>query len=160
MYMPMNNTCMDLAMSVEVAGPSDGYDVRFEHRHLPGADPATAPVGRIEAVSASTGRTLWRYQQRAPIYGSLLTTGGNLVFSGDVVRRFRAFDAATGAILWQTILNGPVSGRPMTFGLEGRQYLAIGSGGITQGTSFLQLTPELNTPSGSNTLFVFALPES
>ena len=47
----------------------------------------------------------------------------------------------------------------MTYGVDGRQYLAIGAGGQTQGTGFLQLTPELNTPSGSNTLFVFALPE-
>ncbi len=96
MYMPLNNACMDLAMSVEVAGPSDGYDIRYQVQHTPGADPAAAPVGRIEAVSASTGQTLWRYQQRAPIYGSLLATGGDLVFSGDVVRRFRAFDASTG----------------------------------------------------------------
>ena len=160
MYMPMNNACMDLAMSVDVAGPSDGYDVRFEVRHIPDVNPDIAPVGRIEAVSASTGTTLWKYEQRAPIYGSLLATGGNLIFSGDVVRRFRAFGADTGTVLWETILNGPVSGRPMTFSVNGRQYLAVGSGGITQGTSFLQLTPELSTPSGSNTLFVFALPES
>ena len=159
MYMPLNNACMDLAMSVEVAGPSDGYDIRTQVRHVPGVDPDTAPVGRVEAVSASTGVTLWSYQQRAPIYGSLLATGGNLVFSGDVVRRFRAMHAETGEILWETILNGPVSARPMTYSVNGRQYLAIGSGGQTQGTGFLRLTPELSTPSGSNTLFVFALPE-
>ena len=159
LYMPLNNACMDIAMSVEVAGPSDGYDVRVQVRHGPDVDPDTAPVGRVEAVSASTGETLWSYQQRAPIYGSLLATGGNLVFSGDVVRRFRALDADTGAIRWETILNGPVTGRPMTYSVDGRQYLAIGAGGQTQGTGFLQLTPELNTPSGSNTLFVFALPE-
>ena len=159
LYMPMNNACMDIAMSVEEAGPSDGYDVRVQVRHRPDVDPDTAPVGRLEAVSASTGDTLWLYEQRAPIYGSVLATGGNLLFSGDVVRRFRAFDAETGDVLWQTILNGPVSGRPMTFSVGGRQYLAVGSGGLTQGTGFLQLTPELTTPSGSNTLFVFALPE-
>ena len=158
LYNPLNNACMDLAMSVEVAGPSDGYDIRTRVRHLPGVDPTTAPVGRLEAVSASTGTTLWTYEQRAPIYGSVLATGGNLVFSGDVVRRFRALNAENGSVLWQTILNGPVSGRPMTYSVDGRQYLAIGAGGLTQGTSFLQLTPELNTPSGSNTLFVFALP--
>ena len=158
-YMPMNNACMDIAMSVEVAGPSDGYDVRTAVRHVPGADPDTAPVGRVEAVSVSTGETLWSYQQRAPIYGSVLATGGNLVFSGDISRRFRALDAETGTVVWQTILNGPVSGRPMTYSVDGRQYVAIGSGGLTQGTSFLTLTPELSTPSGSNTLFVFALPE-
>ena len=158
MYMPMNNACMDLSMSVEEAGPSDGYDVRAVVRHHPDLDPDTAPVGWLEAISASTGRTLWRYQQRAPIYGSVLATGGNLVFSGDTVRRFRAFNAETGDILWQTILNGPVSGRPMTYSVNGRQYVAIAAGGITQGTSFLQITPELTTSTGSNTLFVFALP--
>jgi alcohol dehydrogenase (cytochrome c) len=159
MYMPLNNACMDIAMSVEEAGPSDGYDVRVTVRHLPGVDPDTADLGRLEATSASSGETLWTYEQRAPIYGSVLTTGGNLLFSGDVIRRFRAFDAENGSVLWETILNGPVSGRPMTYSVDGRQYLAIGAGGLTQGTSFLQLTPELTTPSGSNTLFVFALPE-
>ena len=159
LYMPLNNACMDLWMSVEVAGPSDSYDIRTEMRHVPGADPDTAPVGHIEAVSASTGETLWSYKQRAAIYGSLLATGGNLIFSGDIVRRFRAFDARTGDVLWQTILNGPVSARPMTYSVGGRQYVAIGAGGVTQGTRFLEITPELTTPSGSNTLFVFALPD-
>ena len=144
MYMPMNEACMD----------------GRRMRHIPGADPETALVGRLEAVSASTGETLWSHQQRAPFYGSTLATGGNLIFAGDLVRRFRAHDAETGAVLWQTILNGPVGGRPMTYSVDGRQYLAIGSGGLSKGTAFLQLTPELNTPSGSNTLFVFALPES
>ena len=159
MYMPMNNSCMDLAMAVEVAGPSDGYDLSTRIRHVPGVDPATAPIGRIEAVSASTGETLWSYQQRAPIYGSVLATGGNLLFSGDVVRRFRAFNAETGAVLWETVLNGPVGGRPITYSVGGRQYLAVPAGGVTQGSSFLRLTPELTTTRGSNTLFVFALPE-
>jgi alcohol dehydrogenase (cytochrome c) len=159
MYMPMNNTCMDIAMSVEVAGPSDGYDVSTRVRHVPGVDPATAPVGRLQAISASTGKTLWTYQQRAPLYGSVLATGGNLVFSGDVVRRFRAFNAQDGKMLWETILNGPVGGRPMTYSVGGRQYLAIGAGGVTQGTGHLALTPELTTATGSNTMFVFALPQ-
>ncbi len=159
MYMPMNNTCMDLTMSVEAAEVTDGYALSTRVRHVPDADPATAPVGRLEAVSASTGKTLWTYQQRAPIYGSVLATGGNLLFSGDVVRRFRAFNAENGTMLWETILNGPVSGRPMTYSVGGRQYLAITAGGVTQGTRFLRLTPELTTTRGSNTIFVFALQE-
>ena len=113
----------------------------------------------MQAISASTGRTLWQYEQRAPIYGSVLATGGNLVFFGDTIRRFPAFHAETGDILWQTILNGPVSGRPMSYSVNGRQYVAIPAGGITQGASFLRIRPELTTSTGSNTLFVFALPE-
>jgi alcohol dehydrogenase (cytochrome c) len=155
----MNNTCMDIAMSVEVAGPNDGYDLTTRLRHVPGVNPATAPVGRVDAISASTGKTLWTYQQRAPIYGSVLATGGNLVFSGDVVRRFRAFDAQNGQIVWETILNGPVSGRPMTFSVGGRQYVAIGAGTTVIGTGPMGLTPELTTTLGGNTLFVFALPQ-
>jgi alcohol dehydrogenase (cytochrome c) len=160
MYMPMNNTCMDIAMSVEKATIAAGYAMTTKVRHVPGADPATAPVGRLQAVSASTGKTLWTYQQRAPIYGSVLATRGNLVFSGDLVRRFRAFNAENGTVAWETILNGAVSGRPMTYSVQGRQYLAITAGGVTQGTGILEgLTPELNTPRTGNTLFVFALPE-
>lgn len=159
LYMPLNNTCMDIAMSVEKAGPSDGYDLSTRIRHVPGVDAATASVGRLQAVSASTGKTLWTHQQRAPIYGSVLATGGNLIFSGDLVRRFRAFDAQSGAVLWETILNAAVSGRPMTYSVGGRQYLAIGAGGVTQGTGILDgLTPELNTPRTGTSLFVFALP--
>ncbi|MGH9255243.1 MAG: pyrroloquinoline quinone-dependent dehydrogenase [Vicinamibacterales bacterium] len=159
-YMPMNNTCMDISMSVEKATPAAGYGMTTKVRHVPGTDPATAPVGRLQAVSVSTGKTLWTYQQRAPIYGSVLATRGNLIFSGDVVRRFRAFNAESGTMLWETILNGAVSGRPMTYSVGGRQYLAIAAGGVTQATGILEgLTPELNTPRTGNTLFVFALPE-
>ena len=143
MYMPMNESCQDGRRMV----------------HIPGVDPDTALVGRLEAVSASTGKTLWSHRQRAPYYGSTLATGGSLVFSGDTVRRFRAHDTTKGEVLWQTILNGPVGGRPMTYSVDGRQYVAIGSGGLTMGIAFFGLTPELSTPSGSNTLFVFALPE-
>jgi alcohol dehydrogenase (cytochrome c) len=161
MYMPMNNTCMDISMSVEKPSVAAGYAMTTKIRHVPGADPATAPVGRLQAVSASTGKTLWTYQQRAPIYGSVLATGGNLIFSGDLVRRFRAFNAQTGTVVWETILNGAVSGRPMTYSIGGRQYLAIAAGGVTQGTGILEaLTPELTTPRTGNTLFVFALPDA
>lgn len=172
MYMPLNNACsggtgvfraggeaQKPAQPAQALRLADGMAVTGRMILPPGSDPATSPVGRLEAISASTGKTLWKYEQRAPIYGSLLTTGGNLVFSGDIVRRFRAFSADKGTILWETILNGPVTARPMTYSVGGRQYLAIGAGGSTQGTAFLALAPELTTTRGSNTLFVFALPE-
>jgi alcohol dehydrogenase (cytochrome c) len=158
MYMPLNNTCTAIpaarvrarVLEMWFSGP-----LVFP----PGMDPAKAPVGRVEAISASTGKTLWKYEQRAPVYGSLLTTGGNLVFSGDVVRRFRAFDARTGKILWETILSGSVGGRPITYRVNGRQYVAISAGGESQGNALLGMTPELTGARGGNALFVFALPE-
>jgi alcohol dehydrogenase (cytochrome c) len=125
--------------------------------YVPGDDPSTARLGRLEAVSASTGKTLWKYEQRAPIYGSVLATGGKLVFSGDLMRRFRAFDAESGQILWESILQGPVHGRPMSYSVGGRQYLAVPAGGTSFGLFLLPLVPELTTTRGSNAVFVFAL---
>jgi outer membrane protein assembly factor BamB len=159
MYFPLNNACsagigtwsggQTRKPPVQSLRLADGMAVTGRMVLPPGSDRATSPVGRVEAISASTGKTLWKYEQRAPIYGSLLTTGGNLVFSGDMVRRFRAFNAQNGSILWETILNGPVTARPMTYVVGGRQYLAIGAGGDTQGSAFFALAPELNTTRGS-----------
>ena len=72
--------------------------------------------------------------------------------------RFRAFDQETGEVLWEINLGSPLTGFPMTFAVDGRQYVAASTG--TSGTSnrFLPLTPELR-PSAGNNLFVFALPE-
>ena len=161
MYMPMNNTCMDIAMSVEKAGPPDGYGLSTKVRHVPGVDAATAPVGptpgrvridREDAVDLSAAR--------ADFTGPFSRRVATWSFPAIVVRRFRAFDATSGAVVWETILNAAVSARPMTYSVGGRQYLAVGSGGVTQGSRILEgLTPELNTTSTGNTLFVFALPE-
>ncbi|MEQ1898428.1 MAG: PQQ-binding-like beta-propeller repeat protein [Vicinamibacterales bacterium] len=159
MYMPLNNTCTAISAARVRATVTEGWysgTLIFP----PGMDPARAPVGRLEAISASTGKTLWKYEQRAPIYGSLLATNGNLIFSGDVVRRFRAFNAKTGKVLWETILNGSVGGRPITYRVRGRQYVAVAAGGESQGNALLALTPELTGARGGNTIFVFALPES
>ena len=63
------------------------------------------------AISAETGKTLWKYEQRAGML-SLVATGGGLVFGGDANGRFRAFDDRTGKVLWEANLGSPVSGYP------------------------------------------------
>ena len=85
---------------------------------------------------------------------SLVATGGGLIFGGDVNGRFRALDQETGAVLWEVNLGSSVSGYPITYAVDGRQYVAVSTG--TQ--RFIDLTPELQ-PSQGNNLFVFALPE-
>jgi len=116
-------------------------------------------VGRLVAVRASTGEMLWTYDQRAPM-GSVLTTAGGLVFAGDLIRNFRAFDAATGKVLWETPLEGPVEGYPISYAVEGRQYVAVSSGGASVGQRHLsQLFPELKAPTGANVLVAFTLDE-
>jgi glucose dehydrogenase len=93
-------------------------------------------------------------EQRAVWYGSMLATGGGLVFSGDVDRWFFASDARTGDIVWRTRLAVPTQGYPVSYEVDGRQYLAVPTG---VGMAIPQLTPELRTPSSGSTLFVFAV---
>ncbi len=115
--------------------------------------------GMVKAFSVSTGELLWEHLQPAPILGGLVSTAGGLVFGGDVTRRFTAFDDETGEILWQTILNARISGGAISYGVDGRQYIAVSTGG--GGTyEAMNLNPEapLEGPVGSPTLFVFALP--
>jgi len=90
----------------------------------------------------------------------VLTTGGGLVFAGDFHRHFRAFDAQTGEVLWEVPLSGPVTGYPISYAVDGKQYVAVGAGEGTGGQRHIaQLYPELKAPEGSNILMVFALGE-
>ena len=85
---------------------------------------------------------------------SLVATGGGLVFGGDVNGRFRALDHETGDVLWEINLGSAVTGFPITYAVDGRQFIAVSTGT----PRFIDLTPELH-PSLGNNLFVFALPE-
>ena len=95
-----------LPLEVSVSGLDYG-----QIEHMEGA---AGKVGRLAAVSASTGQLLWTYDQRAAI-GSVLTTAGGLVFAGDFHRHFRAFDAQSGEVLWDLPLSGPVTGYPISY---------------------------------------------
>ena len=109
----------------------------------------------MRAISAETGRTTWLYEQRAATQ-SLVATGGGLVFGGDANGRFRAFDQETGEILWEVNLGSPVTGFPVSYAVDGRQYVAVATG--TGAGINLRMTPELR-PSRGNNLFVFSLPD-
>ena len=87
--------------------------------------PGTDEVGAVWAISAETGKTLWKYAQRAGV-SSLVSTGGGLVFGGDANGRFRAFDERTGKVLWETNLGAaPVEWLPDHL-LGGRQAVRVG----------------------------------
>ena len=105
----------------------------------------------------STGETEWKLEQRAGML-SLMSTGGGLLFGGDVNGRFRAYHDESGEILWEVNLGSPVNGYPATFTVDGRQYVAVSTGGSGLAFGLARLTPELR-PGTGNRLFVFALPE-
>ena len=113
----------------------------------------------MRALDISTGREAWRYTQRAPNAGSTLATAGDVVFHGDLNRRYRAFDAETGDVLWETILGSQITGFPVTYEVGGRQYLTVPVGGAAI-FRMDNYAPELEAPIGSNMLVTFALPPS
>jgi len=111
----------------------------------------------VRGINVETGEQAWLYEQRANTT-SLLTTGGGLLFGGDVNRRFRAFDQESGEILWETLLGGPVGGFPISYEVDGEQYVAVATGNFLIGGSYLGLTPELHPGGAGNNLYVFKLP--
>ena len=88
---------------------------------------------------------------------SLVATGGGLVFGGDVNGRFRALDHETGEVLWEINLGSPVTGFPISYAVDGKQYVAVSTGSSITSAALGRLTPELQ-PSSGNNIFVFALP--
>jgi alcohol dehydrogenase (cytochrome c) len=91
---------------------------------------------------------------------SLLTTGGDLLFTGDIEGRFLAFDAKTGEQLWSFNTGSGHRGSAITYSVNGRQYIAVPSG---LGSIFVgglpAMWPEARNFMPGSTLFVFALPE-
>ena len=157
LYVPLIETCTDYSWTPR--GPAEiaagGNDIHFAQRPRPDGD---GKFGRLEAINLATGRVLWTHRQRAPLASSLLATGGGLVFSGALDRFFSAYDASSGKLLWQTQLNAAPNSSPVTYSVQGQQYVAVvaGGGGPTSGSS--SLTPEIINPPGGTTLWVFKLP--
>ena len=151
MYYPLRNSCARVLSTME--GGLAIYRLAARFQLAPGTD----QLGTVRAISVETGRTTWLHEQRAGTM-SLVTTGGGLVFGGDVNGRFRALDQETGEVLWEINLGSPVTGFPITYAVDGRQYVAVSTGSAASASGFIGLTPEIR-PSSGNNLFVFALPE-
>jgi alcohol dehydrogenase (cytochrome c) len=87
-------------------------------------------IGEVQAWSVDTGKRAWTSTYPAsPNWGPMLTTGGDLVFSGGTNdRKFHAFDAKTGKLLWEFPTTSGIIGQPSTFAVDGVQYVAVQSG--------------------------------
>jgi alcohol dehydrogenase (cytochrome c) len=153
MFYPLQNLCMNAKTTTTAErDPRLVYGLQMPAILAPGAD----KVGSVWAISVETGKTLWKYEQRAGVL-SLVATGGGLVLGGDANGRFRAFDDRTGEVLWEQDLGAPVSGFPITYAVNGTQYVAVTTGNSLVSGSTNRLTPELQTGAEAN-VFVFALP--
>jgi alcohol dehydrogenase (cytochrome c) len=157
LFVQLQNLCVDIKVRADNI-PSklpDGYNVQGVAKLSAGH----SGIGRIDAISVETGKTIWSWENKATNYAPILATAGGLVFNGALDRYFRAFDQNDGKILWQVRLGSHVSGTPVTFSKDGRQYIAVAAGGGFGGGNSPRLFPEIDQPSGSNMVYVFALPE-
>jgi alcohol dehydrogenase (cytochrome c) len=85
----------------------------------------------LVAIDYQTGKVKWK-RDGGTGTGSpgILTTAGHLLFTGDVSGNLLALDAESGAVLWHTYGGGNLSNSPMTYQLNGRQYILMGVDGV------------------------------
>jgi PQQ-dependent dehydrogenase (methanol/ethanol family) len=88
--------------------------------------------GVFSAINVDTGKVVWQYKAKQPLIGGALATAGNLVFMGEGDGYFDAFDATSGAKLWRFNLGAGVNAPPITYTVNGVQYIAVAAGGNFQ----------------------------
>ena len=90
--------------------------------------PDEEPYGAVRALEAATGNLKWEFKMHSPATTGILSTRGNLVFSGTGQGDFFALNATTGELLWRFRGGGGIIANPVTYMVSGRQQVAISIG--------------------------------
>ncbi|MGE3404850.1 MAG: PQQ-binding-like beta-propeller repeat protein [Vicinamibacterales bacterium] len=157
MFISIVEACMDIVPVAPGGRGSLSTGVRWTLR--PRAD-SDGNYGRVEAFNLETRQSVWKARHRAPQSSGVLATAGGLVIAGGLDRVVRAYDDATGRELWQFKLNDVPNSAPISYEVNGRQYIAltVGNGGA-QAATFPALVPEIrNPPDRGASIWVFELP--
>ena len=110
----------------EIAATTDRPALRYSS-----LEPIDEPNwGTLSAISTrEQGRIRWQQKTEQPMVGGILATAGGLVFAGEGNGLLRAFDADTGAPLWQFQCGAGVNAPPVSYAVNGVQYVAVAAGG-------------------------------
>ena len=158
LIIPMSQSCLEIQgrpMTLERGSGGTAAARRFSA--MPDTD---GRLGKIGAYNVDTMEEIWSVQQRASFLTATLSTGGGVVFAGDLDRYFRAYDVRNGDVVWETRLGTSVQGFPVSFEADGEQYIAIttGVGGGSPRGVPRAVSPEIRHPQNGNSLYVFKLP--
>jgi len=124
-YVPTNNWCMQDTPQTRTSmqqGVVYVFANVYMYEHVPGV------AGRIKAFNVVTGQTVWNLPDKYPNWGGTLNTGGGLVFYGSLGGDFRAVDSKTGRILWSRKLGSGIIGNPISYQIDGHQYVSVFAG--------------------------------
>lgn len=160
-FVPLTEACNTVSPTQTefTAGNAVG-SVKFGPRVLP---EGITEAGLMQAldINPTQGESKWQYRSRPSPTSSVLATAGGLVFGGDAAREFKAWDQETGEVVWSQRLNAPIGGYPMTYAIDGEQYLVVPTGYSNSASSISSAFPEIPLPTGAgNSIFVFKLPKA
>ena len=153
LYVPYHDACLDMTSNASV---TSGFGPRAGMLR-PGTD--MEDYSSMAKIDLATGRMERIHSQPAPGNGSALVTAGDLLFWGDMARRFRAFDADDGEVLWEAVLGGTIQTSTITYAVDGRQYVAVLTGNGTSGTGTPASISGIEIVLEHNAVYAFALPQ-
>ena len=114
--------------------------------------------GALTAVDPSTGEISWQFTTPYDQHTGPVATAGDLVFAGFPDRTFRAFDAENGDVLWEQILPARFAGEPITYEVDGQQYVAVINGGTGTSNTGTMTGAAPQVSSATTIVFIFAVP--
>lgn len=144
LYIPMQDTCVN-------------SDTGQRWQKYPNPD-EDGLWGMVKAVNLQTREVEWTTRQFAPPASGHLTTDSGLLFRGTIDRWFQAIDQDGGEVLWQQRLDNSPSSYPITYQVDGRQYVAVATNSGSYHANGMERRAGITNPPSGASLWVFALP--
>ena len=140
LYLPLSEVCMMFGPTSNTRTLlSTGVAIKAQ----PSAD-SDGKFGRVQAINIETGEMLWDFREVVPPVSAALSTAGGLLFFGTLDNRFVALDEVNGNVLWEDDLADIPASFPISYGVDGKQYIAvvIGQPSVYHATSLMSYVNE------------------